>query len=176
VLAVGTFDPRKRVELIAEVSRRLRADHDVGLVIAGFQGNFAGAVERALHDSGISDHTRVLGHVSGEDLAGLYSLTDCLLFTSAYEGFGLPPLEAMAAGAPVAVFDNSSLREVVGEAGLVIADGDGAAMAGAVSALLGDPADRARRARLGRERAASFTWEAAAAATLRVYATVLERR
>jgi len=176
VLAVGTFDPRKRVELVAEVSRRLRADHDVGLVIAGFQGNFAGAVERALHDSGISDHTRVLGHVTGEDLAGLYSLTDCLLFASAYEGFGLPPLEAMAAGAPVAVFDNSSLREVVGEAGLVIADGDVAAMAGAVSALLGDAADRARRARLGRNRAALFTWEAAAAATLRVYATALERR
>jgi len=176
VLAVGTFDPRKRVELVAEVSRRLRADHDVGLVIAGFQGNFAGAVERALHDSGISDHTRVLGHVTGEDLAGLYSLTDCLLFASAYEGFGLPPLEAMAAGAPVAVFDNSSLREVVGEAGLVIEDGDGAAMAGAVSALLGDPAERARRARLGRNRAALFTWEAAAAATLRVYATALERR
>jgi glycosyltransferase involved in cell wall biosynthesis len=176
VLAVGTFDPRKRVELVAEVSRRLRADHDVALVIAGFQGNFAGAVERALHDSGISDHTRILGHVTAEDLAGLYSLTDCLLFASAYEGFGLPPLEAMAAGAPVAVFDNSSLREVVGEAGLVIADGDGAAMAGAVSALIGDPADRARRSRLGRERAASFDWEAAAAATLRVYDTVLERR
>jgi glycosyltransferase involved in cell wall biosynthesis len=176
VLAVGTFDPRKRVELVAEVSRRLRADHDVGLVIAGFQGNFAGAVERALHDTGISDHTRVLGHVTAEDLAGLYSLTDCLLFGSAYEGFGLPPLEAMAAGAPVAAFDNSSLREVVGDAGLVIADGNAAAMAGAVSRLLGDPADRARRVRLGRERAASFTWEAAAAATLRVYDTVLEHR
>jgi glycosyltransferase involved in cell wall biosynthesis len=176
VLAVGTFDPRKRVELVAEVSRRLRADHDVSLVIAGFQGNFAGAVERALHDTGMSEHTRVLGHVTAEDLAGLYSLTDCLLFASAYEGFGLPPLEAMAAGAPVAVFDNSSLREVVGEAGLVIADGDGAAMAGAVSRLLGDSADRARRARLGRERAARFNWEAAAAATLRVYATVLQHR
>jgi glycosyltransferase involved in cell wall biosynthesis len=173
VLAVGTFDPRKRIELVAEVSRMLRADHDVGLVIAGFQGNFAAAVDGALRASGISDHTRVLGHVTDEALAGLYTLTDCLLFASAYEGFGLPPLEAMTFGAPVAVFDNSSLREVVGEAGMVIPDGDGAAMAAAVGRVLGDPGEHQRRAHLGRERAASFTWEAAAAATLRVYETVL---
>jgi glycosyltransferase involved in cell wall biosynthesis len=176
VLAVGTFDPRKRIDLLARVVRRLREDHDIGLVIAGFQGNFASVVERSLRDAGITEHSRLLGHVADDELTGLYQMTECLLFSSAYEGFGLPPLEGMACGAPVAVFDNSSLREVVGDAGLVIADGDGAEMAAAVSRLLDDRQEREHRAQMGRDRAASFTWERAAAATLRVYEMVLERR
>jgi glycosyltransferase involved in cell wall biosynthesis len=176
VLAVGTFDPRKQIGVTTEVVRRLRREHDVGLVIAGYQGNFAATVERSLRDTGIAGHTRVLGHVAADDLAGLYQMTQCLVFSSAYEGFGLPPLEAMAAGAPVAVFDNSSLREVVGDAGIVVADGDAAAMAAAVSRLLGDDDERERRVRAGRTRAGVLSWEVAAAATLSVYETVLDRR
>lgn len=176
VLGVGTFDPRKRIDLLADVVVRLRRDHDLGLVIAGFQGNFAPAVERGLRSAGLTEHSLVLGHVTEDDLTGLYELTECLLFTSAYEGFGLPPLEAMASGAPVAVFDNSSLREVVGEAGLVVPDGDVPAMASAVGQLLDDSSARQRRAHLGRKRASEFTWERAAAATLGVYQTVLGRR
>jgi glycosyltransferase involved in cell wall biosynthesis len=176
VLAVGTFDPRKRIDLLTDVVVRLREDNDVGLVIAGFQGSFAAAVERGLRDAGLTDHSRVLGHVTEDELAGLYQLTECLLFTSAYEGFGLPPLEAMACGAPVAVFDNSSLREVVGDAGLVITDGDGPAMASAVSQLLADPIEGQRRSQLGRNRASVFTWEGAARATLGEYERVLGRR
>lgn len=174
VLAVGTFDPRKRVDTLADVVRILRTEHDTGLVIAGFQGNFAQTVKAAVTKSGIGAATRVLGHVSKSELAALYQMTECLLFTSAYEGFGLPPLEAMAAGAPVAVFDNSSLPEVVGDAGLVIPDGDGAAMARAVSGLLGDPRELQRRAALGRTRSARFTWEGAARATLAVYQAALD--
>lgn len=176
VLAVGTFDPRKRIDLLTETVRRLRRHHDVGLVIAGAQGNFAAAVERSIHRAGLGSHARVLGHVGDADLGGLYQLGECLLFTSAYEGFGLPPLEAMAAGSPVAVFDNSSLPEVVGDAGLVIEDGNVAAMVAAVSGLLADPDARTNQADRGRERAASFTWEAVAEATLRVYREVLARR
>jgi glycosyltransferase involved in cell wall biosynthesis len=176
VLAVGTFDPRKRIGVLADVVRRLRHHHDVGLVIAGSQGNFAGVVERTLRASGLSAHTRILGHVGQDDLNGLYQMCECLLFTSAYEGFGLPPLEAMAAGAPVAVFDNSSMREVVGDVGLVLADGDAAAMTDAVSEVLADPGARERLSIQGRERAATFSWESIAASTLRLYAQVLEAR
>jgi glycosyltransferase involved in cell wall biosynthesis len=157
--------------------RRLRFDgHDVGLVIAGFQGSFASAVDSSIRRAGISDRSRVLGHVGAEELAGLYQMSECLLFTSAYEGFGLPPLEAMASGTPVAVFDNSSLREVVGDAGLVIADGDAAAMAEAVSRVLADGQERRRRVEMGRQRAATLTWSQTAAATLDVYRRVLEAR
>ncbi len=176
VLAVGTFDPRKRVGVLADVVRRLRHHHDVGLVIAGWQGNFAGVVESSLANAGLSDHSRLLGHVGEDDLGALYQACECLVFTSAYEGFGLPPLEAMAAGTPAAVFDNSSLRDVVGEAGLVTPDGDAAAMADAVSRLLADPAVRDQLAARGRERARSFTWESTAASTLRVYSHVLAAR
>jgi glycosyltransferase involved in cell wall biosynthesis len=173
LLAVGTFDPRKRIELLVDVVRRVRAQHDVGLVIAGFQGDFEAAVETSLAVAGIAGHTRILGHVGADELAALYQLGDCLLFTSAYEGFGLPPLEAMAAGLPVAVFDNSSLAEVVGDAGLLVDDGDAASMAERVSALLANPTEHDRRASMGRSRAAAFTWDRAARATLRVYASVL---
>ncbi len=173
VLAVGTFDPRKRIELLAEVVRGLRRHHGVGLVIAGSQGNFAGVVASSVARAGLSDHVRLLGHVTDDELGGLYQMSECLLFTSAYEGFGLPPLEAMAAGAPVAVFDNSSLREVVADAGLVVEDGNAALMVAEVSALLANPAERERRVAAGRERAAQFTWENTAAATLRVYQRVL---
>lgn len=176
ILAVGTFDPRKRIGLLTEVVRRLRHHHDVELVIAGSQGNFAGTVESSLRKAGIAAHARLLGHVGQDDLGGLYQMCELLLFTSAYEGFGLPPLEAMAAGAPVAVFDNSSLREVVGDAGLVIADGDAGAMVDAVSRLLAEPGTRERLAEQGRERAATFSWKTTAAETLRVYSRVLSAR
>ncbi len=176
VLAVGTFDPRKRIDLLAEVVRGLRRHHDVGLVIAGSQGNFAAAVDSSLARAGLSGHVRMLGHVTDDELGMLYQVSECLLFTSAYEGFGLPPLEAMAAGTPVAVFDNSSLREVVGDAGLVVEDGDAALMVAEVSALLANPEERERRRAAGRKRAAQLTWEKTAAATLRVYQRVLAQR
>lgn len=173
VLAVGTFDPRKRIDALTDVVRRLRHHHDVGLVIAGFQGNFAATVHSSIQRAGIGAASRLVGHVDQEELDALYQMADCLLFTSSYEGFGLPPLEAMAAGTPVAAFNNSSLPEVVGDAGLLIADGDAGAMADAVGTVLGDSAERERRGRLGRERAAGFTWDRAAQSTLKVYSQVL---
>jgi glycosyltransferase involved in cell wall biosynthesis len=174
VLAVGTFDPRKRIDTLTDVVRRLRRDHDVGLVVAGFQGNYAGAVEASIRRAGIDDCSRVLGHMTAEELGALYQMAEHLLFTSAYEGFGLPPLEAMAAGTPVAVFNNSSLPEVVGDAGLVIPDGDSGAMAEAVGRILGDGRERERRRTMGRERAAEFRWDRVAEATVTVYRAVLD--
>src|ERR1700730_14173849 len=119
LLAVGTFDPRKRIALLAEVVRMVRNDHDVALVIAGDQGTFIGAVTDALARAGLEQHSRVIGHVSSDDLVALYTGAEVFVFTSAYEGFGLPPLEAMACGTPAAVFDNSSLPEVSGAAALM---------------------------------------------------------
>jgi glycosyltransferase involved in cell wall biosynthesis len=174
LLAVGTFDPRKRIALLAEVVRQVRADHDVLLVIAGDQGTFANTVAGALSHAGITEHCRVIGHVSTDDLVTLYTSTSCLVFTSAYEGFGLPPLEAMACGTPAAVFDNSSLREVSGTAAILIPDGDAHLMAEAVRGLLDDPAERERRRTEGLAWAATFTWSRAAARTVEVYRTAIE--
>src|ERR1700688_984458 len=175
LLAVGTFDPRKRIAVLADVVRRVRRDHDVALVIAGDQGTFTGAVTDALARAGLAEHGRVIGHVSNDDLVALYTAAEVFVFTSAYEGFGLPPLEAMACGTPAVVFDNSSLPEVSGAAAAVVPDGDAGAMAAAINRLLDDPLERERRRSDGLAWVENFTWPRAAALTYEIYRSVLER-
>lgn len=175
LLGVGAFDPRKRIQLLADVVRRVRSRHDVELVIVGEQGNFLWPVRGALAAAGLAAYSRLAGHVSAEDLVALYTGTSCLVFTSAYEGFGLPPLEAMACGSPAAVFANSSLAEIAGPASVVQPDGDAAAMTDAVCAILEDDSGRARRALAGREWSAKFTWQRTAQLTLDVYRQAMRR-
>jgi alpha-1,3-rhamnosyl/mannosyltransferase len=105
----------------------------------------------------------------------VYTGPICLVFTSAYEGFGLPPLEAMACGSPAVVFANSSLVEIAGPGAAVQPDGDASAMAEAVCAILDDAAGHVRRSSAGREWAAQFTWRRAAQMTLDVYGHALRR-
>ncbi len=175
LLAVGTFDPRKRLATLAAVTRAVRRDHDVTLVIAGDQGTFVERVTGGLADAGLADHSRVIGHVSTDDLVTLYSGAACFVFTSAYEGFGLPPLEAMACGTPAVVFDNSSLPEVSGGAAVVVPDGDAARMAAAINNLLDDAGEREHRRAEGLAWAARFTWQHAAMLTLDVYRAAMAR-
>jgi glycosyltransferase involved in cell wall biosynthesis len=170
LLAVGTFDPRKRVGLLMEVAARLGpAGAGLPLVVAGDQGSFAGAVTAAAARAGVAHRLRLTGHLPLADLVALYSGAACLLFTSAYEGFGLPLLEAMACGTPVVAFRNSSLAEVGGDAAVIVDDGDAAAMAVAAERLLTSPPERRERVDAGRDWAAGFTWERTARQTLEVY-------
>jgi glycosyltransferase involved in cell wall biosynthesis len=175
LLAVGTFDPRKRIAVLSEVVSQVREKHDVTLVIAGDQGTFTGAVTDGLARCGLAQHARVIGHVSSDDLVALYTAAELFVFTSAYEGFGLPPLEAMACGTPAVVFDNSSLPEVSGGAAIIVPDGDANAMAAAINRILEDPAERERRRSDGLEWAATFTWRRAAERTYEIYQSVLGR-
>jgi glycosyltransferase involved in cell wall biosynthesis len=99
----------------------------------------------------------------------LYGGADALCYPSRYEGFGLPPLEAMACGCPVLVSRSSSLPEVVGDAGLLLPPDDSGAWAHALSKLLSAPAVSARWRARGPERAARFSWAQAARETLAVY-------
>jgi glycosyltransferase involved in cell wall biosynthesis len=116
---------------------------------------------------------RQLGRVDDEGLADLYSAAGCFVFPSRYEGFGLPCLEAMACGCPVAAFRNSSLPEVVGEAGVLVEDGDAEALGRAAAGMIGE-AERWRRA--GLERAKAFSWRKAARETIAAYESVLVSR
>ncbi|MHB8488402.1 MAG: glycosyltransferase family 4 protein [Candidatus Dormibacteria bacterium] len=175
LLAVGTFDPRKRITLLADVVGRVRRDHDVALVIAGDQGTFTGIVTGELARAGLTEHSRVIGHVTSDDLVALYTAAAAFVFTSAYEGFGLPPLEAMACGTPAVVFDNSSLPEVSGGAASMVPDGDGDAMADAVNRILADDAAREQQRSAGLAWAATFTWRRAAEMTYAAYRAVLGR-
>lgn len=171
LLGVGTFEPHKGLPHLVAVTRRLRRDHDVDLVVAGRQGVFAAAVRAQL--ALLGGHGRDLGFVTAQDLVALYSGAAAFVFPSAYEGFGLPLLEAMGCACPVVAFANSSLPEVGGAAAVLVPDGDRTALEGAVARLLSDPEEAARRGRLGRERAAGFTWAAAARRTVDVYGELL---
>jgi len=114
------------------------------------------------------------GRVSDAELRALYAGASAFVFPSRYEGFGLPPLEAMALGAPVVCADAASLPDVVGDAALLFPAGDAGALALTLARVLDDPALRERLSRAGRERAAQFTWERTAAATVAVYQEALQ--
>jgi glycosyltransferase involved in cell wall biosynthesis len=176
VLYVGSDDPRKDLPSLLRAFALARARRPgATLVLAGprqFPGAREGLVALA-GELGIAERVRFLGAVPDADLAGLYSRSDLLVLPSLYEGFGLPPLEAMACGTPVVCARTSSLPEVVGDAGLLVAAGRPDELADAIVDLLSDRAKRAELSARGRARAAAFTWERVAAATQAVYRTVV---
>ncbi len=168
VLCVGTIEPRKN--LVAAIQAFEHASEELGadleLVLAGAVGWMADETLTAARAAG--PRVRLIGRLPDSRLPALYRGAEALLYPSHYEGFGLPPLEAMACGTPVIVSRNSSLPEVVGEAG-VYCGTDSESIAAALVALLADSGRRARLGRAGLERARLFTWEAAAEQVRGIY-------
>ncbi|HWH44522.1 MAG TPA: glycosyltransferase family 1 protein [Thermoleophilaceae bacterium] len=163
VLAAGTLEPRKNlprlVAAYASLPPGLREAHP--LVVVGPRGWETGETERALASLGESCIS--LGFVSDEQLAALYGACAVFCYPSLGEGFGLPVLEAMGAGAAVVTSDRSSLPEVGGDAAEYCDPESEASIAEALERLLGDPARRAELGARARERAAGFGWEGTAA-------------
>jgi glycosyltransferase involved in cell wall biosynthesis len=159
VLYVGRLSEPKNVGRIVEAFALAsgRVPHE--LVIAGpdDQGDRARLEARA-RALGVGGRVRMLDYLSREDLPLAYGAASLFVTASLYEGFGLPPLEAMACGAPVLVSNASSLPEVVGEAGALFDPHDADALAARMVALLGDPARLAAMRAAGLERAARFSW------------------
>ena len=116
------------------------------------------------------------GWIDAADLEGLYALAACCAYPSLHEGFGLPVLEAFARGVPVACSDATSLPEVAGDAAELFDPRDVGAMAAAIRRVLTDEALAGELIRRGHDRAARFTWEAAAHGVLRTYALALRGR
>jgi glycosyltransferase involved in cell wall biosynthesis len=170
VLSVGTLEPRKNhLRLIRAFERVAETHADTHLVLAGKHGWMWEPISRALDDSRFRDRVHVLGAVSEQDLVALYAGASVFAYPSLYEGFGLPVLEAMAAGTPVLTSNVSSLPEVAGDAAVLVDPHDEESIAQALGRLLGDSGLRNDLARRGRERERDFTWARVARATLEVY-------
>jgi glycosyltransferase involved in cell wall biosynthesis len=175
LLTLATLEPRKGLDVALAA---LAADAaDLPLLVAGQPGWGGLDLAATAREQGLApDRVRVLGRVGDADLAVLLSRATMLLAPSLAEGFGLPVLEAMAAGTPVVTSDAPALVEVGGGAPVVVPRGDAPALARAVAALATDPGERARRAAAGRVRAAEYTWHGAAEALWSLYRGLLGRR
>lgn len=176
LLTVGTIEPRKNLRSMVEAYGLLPAAvrKRFPLVIAGARGWHSAEMVARLRRVA-SDQVRFLGHVERRVLRDLYAGAALFAFPSLYEGFGLPPLEAMASGVAVIVSNRASLPEVVGDAGEMMDPADPEQMAASILALLEDSDARHELARRGIERASRFTWSACASATSDVYRHVLGR-
>jgi glycosyltransferase involved in cell wall biosynthesis len=174
LLTVGTIEPRKNVGHVLRAYARLPAKlrDRYPLVVAGARGWRASRLERELRSLAGRGGIRLLGHVPAADLPSLYAGSAAFVFASLYEGFGLPPLEAMACGVPVLVSNRGALPEITGNVGVKIDPEQPEHTARKIEALLEDPVASAERARLGIRRAAAFSWDACARATLNVYRTI----
>ncbi|MGH9903267.1 MAG: glycosyltransferase family 4 protein, partial [Pyrinomonadaceae bacterium] len=178
LLYVGTIEPRKNLlTLVRALDEILRAtDLRPQLVIAGKKGWLTDELFAYIGASGVGERICFTGYVSDEDLRALYSTCRVCVYPSLYEGFGLPPLEAMACGAPVVGSRIPSLVETLGSAALLCDPTDFRALAASITRLLGDADHRRRLSVAGMERAKAFTWEQTARATLKVYQEALERK
>ena len=180
ILAVGTIEPRKNLATLVRafelLARDASAARDLSLVLAGRTGWLHEDFLARVASSALRERVRFTGYVTDEELRALYSACRVFVYPSLYEGFGLPPLEAMACGAAVVASRIGAHLEVLGEeaAALVPAEDD-AALAAAIERLLADEAARAKLSAEGRARAHEFTWERTARATLAVYGETLKR-
>ena len=173
LLAVGVLQPRKNLTLLLEAFAKLKSGPHPPphrLVIAGKRGwlDETDAQIASLPEAVKHEIVRA-GYVADADLPLLYGGADALCYPSRYEGFGLPPLEAMACGCPVLCSRSSSLPEVVGDAGILLPADDPSAWAAALGTLLASPAVLADWRKRGSKRAALFSWEKAAKETLAIY-------
>lgn len=177
LLTVGNLQPRKNlVRLMAAYTRLREARPDIGhkLVIVGKKAWKFSPVLSFATRSKWTDEIIFTDYVPDDDLPALYSGADAFAYPSIFEGFGLPPVEAMACGTPVVVSDRSSLPEVVGDAGLKVNPFDVDGLAAALAALLLEPGINLHFRSKGLERARKFQWTDAAARTMAVYEQVLK--
>jgi len=177
ILNVGALEPGKNHATLLRAFGRLKAQGlEAALVIAGPPAWRYELLLRQVDRLGLRDQVRFLDYVPAEDLLVLYNLADLFVFPSLYEGFGLPPLEAMACGLPVVASTAPALREVLDGAALLVHPLDVTALAEAMGLALGDEPLRSRLREAGLERAALFSWERTARETAAVYREVVAGR
>lgn len=174
LLAVASPAPHKNLVTVLRAMRSLAASHPtLKLKLVGMRTNTTARLAEASRELGVESRVEFTGRVDDVRLDALYRGAAAMVFPSLYEGFGLPPLEAMARGCPVIASDRSAVPEVVGDAAILFDAEDASALARAVDMLLADPHEQARLRAAGLSRARAFTWDATARGTLGVYDHVL---
>lgn len=175
ILAVGTLEPRKNLlsalRAYAKLPETVRGDFP--FVIAGMKGWLHGGFDAEAEQLIQKGQIRMLGYVSDEDLPKLYSCSALMVYPSIYEGFGLPPLEAMACGTPVVASNAASLPEVIGSAGITVDPADVDALSLGMSEVLQNPSLATALSEQGLAQARKFSWEKTAEDTVAVYRKVL---
>jgi glycosyltransferase involved in cell wall biosynthesis len=180
ILFVGNLEPRKNLARLIDAFAELRRRTPAGsprpqLALVGTPAWLHGGIFRTVEAHGLGDDVVFTGYVPLEDLPRLYAGAACFAFPSLYEGFGLPMLEAMAAGAPVVASRAGSVPEVAGDAALLVDARVPSELADAIESVLGDAVLRERLVARGRVRARGFHWETVARQTLAVYEAVHAR-
>jgi glycosyltransferase involved in cell wall biosynthesis len=178
ILFVGTIEPRKNLfRLVRAFDEVLRhTPHQPQLVIAGGEGWLTNELHGVIERSNAGDRLRLTGYVDDQDLRALYSSCKVFVYPSLYEGFGLPPLEAMACGAPVIAGRIPASVEVLKDNACLVDPLDETVLAKAISDILENDNERQRLSSTGLQHAAKFSWERTAQLTLEVYAQVAETR
>ena len=174
VLYAGNVKPHKNLARLIEAFHLVRnrgLDH-LKLVLIGDEISKYAALRRAVHQHQLHKYVRFLGYVPEETLAVMYRLAGVFVFPSLYEGFGLPPLEAMASGTPVVTSNVSSLPEVAGDAALLVDPYDPAAIADGIYTVLTDSSVRQNLREKGVARARQFSWEASVRKVREIYEQV----
>jgi glycosyltransferase involved in cell wall biosynthesis len=169
VLYVGTLEPRKNLTTLLEAYAEVARRQTIPLLVGGGKGWLYDAVFQRLEALGLREQVRFVGYLDEEELPLWYAAATVFVFPSIYEGFGMPPLEAMACGTPVVASNTSSLPEVVGDAGVTVSPYDPAALAAAISRVLDDADLRQELRERGLRQARAFSWRVTAERTLAAY-------
>ncbi|HVC14247.1 MAG TPA: glycosyltransferase family 1 protein [Acidimicrobiales bacterium] len=170
VLAVGTAEPRKDLPGLVSAFDVVAADRpDLGLVLAGPEGWGSAALHQAIDAARARSRVVSTGWVDDAALSGLVRRAAVLAYPSVYEGFGYPPLQAMAVGVPVVATRTDAIEEVLGDAALLVAARDTTALAEAIASVVDASTAAASLAERGRARAETFDWDRCAAGLVALY-------
>jgi len=177
ILSVGTLEPRKNILSLLQAYELLpnSLKERWPLVVVGMRGWKDQVISKRLDSLVSTGRIRALGYVSSDKLPVIYAGAALFVYPSIYEGFGLPPLEAMASGVPVVASNRASLPEIVGNAGVLIDPEDIDSLAQVIESLLDDQGKCEQMARMGLQQAQKFTWKACAEKTFSVYQDVLRQ-
>ncbi|MBX2992931.1 MAG: glycosyltransferase family 4 protein [Bacteroidetes bacterium] len=160
ILTVGTLEPRKNIPTLLKAFAFIaKQDVNVELVLAGKKGWLYDSIFAEIRSLGIESRVKFPGFVPLTDMPALYAMAEVFVYPSLYEGFGIPPLEAMSCGVPVITSNVSSLPEVTGDAAILVNPHDVRELAEQIGSLLNDDQLRKRYALAGRERAQRFSWK-----------------